>query len=100
MVMGAIVVVGGSYGALIAVYPVAVSDRFGPRASARIYGRVFTAWGLAGLVGPWGAGALFDMFGNYSLATALASAISPVSLAYISSLHLGQRCSANRIGRR
>jgi len=91
MVMGAIVVVGGSYGALIAVYPVAVSDRFGPRASARIYGRVFTAWGLAGLVGPWGAGTLFDTFGNYSLAMALASAISLVSLACIFSLHLGQQ---------
>lgn len=85
-VMGALVLVGGSYGALIAAYPVAVSDRFGPRASARIYGRVFTAWGLAGLVGPWGAGALFDLFGDYDLAMGLAGAVSLVSLACMVSL--------------
>jgi len=43
--------IGYCYGAIIAIYPVAVVDVFGTLAAPRIYGQVFTAWGLAGLVG-------------------------------------------------
>ena len=66
-------VVGLAYGAIIAVYPAAVSHYFGPLDAARAYGRVFTAWGLAGLVAPWTAGHLYDLHDSYRLALAVAA---------------------------
>lgn len=66
-------VVGFSYGAIIAVYPYAASGYFGANAAARTYGRVFTAWGLAGLAAPWIAGWVYDWSGGYRYALLLAS---------------------------
>jgi len=68
--------VGFAYGGTIAAYPAAIAKLAGPQASARIYGRVFTAWGVAGLLGPWLAGLLFDASGSYRLALGLAAAIA------------------------
>ena len=56
-----------TYGALIAIYPLAVAQRFGQDGYSRAYGRVFTAWGTAGLVGPVGAGHLFEVTGSYRI---------------------------------
>ena len=73
-------VVGYCYGAIIAVYPVAVTDIFGALAAPRIYGQVFTAWGLAGLLGPWASGWLFDQTGSYLTALLAAVLFSGVSV--------------------
>ena len=54
------------YGALIAIYPTLVNHVFGPDYSAWVYGRIFTAWGAAGLVSPSLAGWLFDQYNNYN----------------------------------
>ena len=54
------------YGALIAIYPTLVNHVFGPDYSAWAYGRIFTAWGAAGLVSPSLAGWLFDQYNNYN----------------------------------
>jgi OFA family oxalate/formate antiporter-like MFS transporter len=51
----------------------AVSYYVGVMAAARVYGLVFTAWGLAGLVRPWLAGYFFDVSGSYSMALWLAA---------------------------
>tara|TARA_B100000446_G_scaffold31693_1_gene27057 strand:- start:1527 stop:2000 length:474 start_codon:yes stop_codon:yes gene_type:complete len=67
-----IVLVSSAYGALIAVYPFAVNEIFGSERYPAIYGRVFTAWGAAGLIGPFGAGLLFDATGTYRLPLLLA----------------------------
>ncbi len=72
-------IIGFSYGAAIAVYPVAVANTFGVLSSARIYGQVFTAWGLAGLLGPWVSGWLYDQYGSYTTALLLAALLSMVS---------------------
>jgi OFA family oxalate/formate antiporter-like MFS transporter len=78
-------VVGFSYGAIIAVYPVAVLATFGSASSSRIYGRVFTSWGFVGLLGPWLAGYFYDSSGHYTLAilAALASSLLSILVAYI-----------------
>ena len=75
-----LMLVGFSYGSIIAVYPVAIVKLFGEASSSRIYGRVFTAWGLAGLLGPWLAGLLYDITGGYTLALLAAATSSALSV--------------------
>jgi OFA family oxalate/formate antiporter-like MFS transporter len=43
---------GLAYGALSSLVPAATADRVGAGAFATAYGRVFTGWGIAGLVAP------------------------------------------------
>lgn len=71
---------GFSYGATIAAYPAIISNHFGAQAGVAIYGRVFTAWGLAGLLAPWFAGVIYDTNNDYRLALWVAAGISVVSL--------------------
>ena len=73
-------VIGFAYGGTIAAYPAAIAKLFDVKDSARIYGRVFTAWGCAGLLGPWFAGFLFDISRDYQLALLIAAAFSLVSV--------------------
>jgi len=63
---------GFAYGATIAAFPAAISKTYGPVAGIRVYGKVFTAWGTAGLLAPWSAGILFEMTGAYTLTLLLA----------------------------
>ena len=72
-------VVGLAYGAVISVYPAVIARTFGVAVGVLVYGRVFTAWAVAGLLGPWLAGSLFDTTGGYALALWLAAGISLVS---------------------
>lgn len=67
------------YGAIISVYPAVVRDRYGPDGYPVAYGRVFTAWGVAGLIGPVGAGTLFDATGGYRLPLLLAALAAAIS---------------------
>jgi len=68
-----------AYGAIISVYPAVVRDRYGPDGYPVAYGRVFTAWGVAGLIGPVGAGTLFDATGGYRLPLLLAALAAATS---------------------
>ncbi len=81
MALAALSAVGLAYGAMAGGYPAAVAVLFGVDRVGRVYGRVFTAWGLAGLTAPWVAGALFDATGGYGLALALAAAAALASFA-------------------
>ncbi|MGI9317506.1 MAG: YbfB/YjiJ family MFS transporter, partial [bacterium] len=72
-------IVGLTYGAIIAVYPYAINRQFGDFDGPRIYGRVFTAWGISGLAGPWLAGTLYDHTGSYSLPLVVAAAAAMLS---------------------
>lgn len=69
---------GFAYGASIAIYPYAILKVYG-RDGPRIYGRVFTAWGAAGLSGPWLAGGLFQLSGDYRLSMAAAVVMALLS---------------------
>ena len=71
--------IGFAYGGTIAAYPAVIAKQYGMDNSARIYGRIFTAWGCAGLFGPWFAGALYNFGGDYQLALMTAAALSMVS---------------------
>ncbi len=74
VLMVAVAGIAFTYGALIAIYPLAVAQRFGQDGYSQAYGRVFTAWGTAGLVGPVGAGHLFEVTGSYRIPMFLAAA--------------------------
>ena len=72
-------VIGFAYGGTIAAYPAAIAKLFGMADSARIYGRIFTAWGAAGLMGPWSAGFLYDAVGDYRFALFVATGAAVTS---------------------
>ncbi|MEL7258405.1 MAG: MFS transporter, partial [Pseudomonadota bacterium] len=65
--------VGFAYGGTIASWPSVIAKRVGMDQSAKVYGRVFTAWGMAGLAGPWLAGTLYDGTGAYTIALGIAA---------------------------
>ncbi|MBT3436023.1 MAG: MFS transporter [Oceanospirillaceae bacterium] len=73
-------VIGFAYGGTIAAYPAAIAKLFHVKDIAKIYGRVFTAWGCAGLLGPWLAGFLFDLSTDYQLALLAAACFGLVSI--------------------
>ncbi len=86
VVLPGLAVIGFCYGAIIAIYPVVVGSLFGPLESVRIYGRIFTAWGTAGLLAPVFAGYLYQQFGDYRVALTTAAFAGIVSIASVWSL--------------
>jgi MFS family permease len=53
-------VIGFNYGGIFALFPAITADYFGDRQVGRNYGWVFTAYGVAGLLGPLLAGVFKD----------------------------------------
>ncbi len=78
--------VGFAYGGTITAYPAAIAKLYGMEQSATVYGRVFTAWGSAGLLGPLLAGYLFDLGGDYMIALFAAAGIGLISVAAVATL--------------
>ena len=83
--------VGFFYGATKAAYPVATMAYVGVSLSARACGRIFIAWGLAGLGAPWLAGVVFDTNGSYTPALILAAVAALASVALAASLPAPER---------
>ncbi|MEM6578485.1 MAG: MFS transporter [Pseudomonadota bacterium] len=82
--VGVLVCLGGvglAYGGTIAAHPAYIAKRYGEQGSARVYGRIFTAWGAAGLAGPGLAGVLYEASGTYLSAFAVAACFGLVSIA-------------------
>jgi MFS family permease len=63
---------GLAYGSVVALFPPICMDFFGARAVTGILGLVYSGAGIGNLIGPVGAGALFDRYGNYHLAVVIA----------------------------
>ncbi len=59
---------GIGYGSLLALFPSAVADFYGVKNLGMNYGVVYTAWGVAGAIGPIIAGYVVDKTGNYDMA--------------------------------
>ena len=78
------ILVASLYGAVIAIYPTLVSNIFGTDKSAWAYGRIFTAWGFAGLASPFLAGWLFDQSNQYNSSLLVAFILSILSAIIIS----------------
>jgi len=67
-----IVIVATGYGAVASTIPVLVDDLYGKARFSKLYSIVFTAWGVAGLLSPWLAGAIYDRTGDFRVALLLA----------------------------
>ena len=67
------------YGAFIAIYPTLVTNLFGKEHSAWAYGKVFTAWGFAGLSAPFLAGWLYEQSGSYNTPLLIAAILAAIS---------------------
>ena len=80
------ILVASLYGSVIAIYPTLVSNIFGPDKSAWAYGRIFTAWGFAGLASPSLAGWLFEQSKQYNSSLLMAFILSILSAIIISRL--------------
>ncbi len=76
----AVFVVYWCYGTQLSVNGVATSDFWGTRNAGINYGMLFTAWGVAGIIGPRIGGVLFDKYHNYEAAFYTAGALAGAAL--------------------
>ena len=67
------------YGAQASVNAATVSDFWGTRNAGTNYALLFTAWGMAGIIGPTIAGVLFDRYGNYEHAFYAAGLLAAIA---------------------
>ena len=74
LTFAALVGCGLTYGLNAVALPVLVARLYGANNMGKIYGRVFTAWGVGGIFAPWLAGRLFDVTGGYAAALLVSSA--------------------------
>jgi MFS family permease len=72
----ALALVGGAFGASASAFPVTVTNYYGVSALPRIYGRLATSFGLAGLLGPFAAGLLYDWEGRYNYSILIAASLA------------------------
>jgi len=78
--LAGLAIIGITYGATIAAFPVAIARLYGAVKGIRIYGLVFTAWGVAGLFTPWFAGLLFERSDDYTSALLTAAILAATSV--------------------
>jgi OFA family oxalate/formate antiporter-like MFS transporter len=80
MSLVALALVGGAFGASSSAYPVTVTGYYGVAALPRIYGRLSSSFGLAGLLGPFAAGVLYDWEGGYNVAILIAGILATIGV--------------------
>jgi len=78
-----LVIIASLYGAVIAIYPTLVNHFVGEELSARVYGRVFTAWGAAGLISPSLTGWMFEKNNSYDNSILFTLSISSLAVIII-----------------
>lgn len=71
---------GVSYGMTASVYPTAVSIFMGRAGFGRNFAVLLTAWGVAGLIGPFLGGFFFDLTGDYRVPMEIACVVSVLAI--------------------
>jgi OFA family oxalate/formate antiporter-like MFS transporter len=81
-----ICIVGFSYGGYLAVMPSITADYFGTKSLGANYGYLFTAWGIAGVCGPFMIDAVKTATGSFTMAMYYISAacVAGIVLVFIS----------------
>ncbi len=80
LLYAAVFVVYWCYGTQLSVNGVAAADFWGTQNAGSNYGILFTAWGVAGILGPRIGGVLYDRYHNYQAAFYAAAALAAVAL--------------------
>ncbi len=70
------------YGTQLSVNASTTSDFWGTKNAGVNYGLLFTAWGVAGIIGPRIGGTLFDKYKNYKYAFYTAAVLAVVALLF------------------
>lgn len=70
------------YGTQLSVNASTTSDFWGTKNAGINYGMLFTAWGVAGIIGPYIGGQLFDKFKNYQAAFNTGAILSAFALGF------------------
>jgi OFA family oxalate/formate antiporter-like MFS transporter len=68
------------YGTQLSVNASTTSDFWGTKNAGINYGLLFTAWGVAGIIGPRIGGVLFDKYKNYEYAFYTAALLAVIAL--------------------
>ena len=68
------------YGTQLSVNGVAAADFWGTKNAGINYGLLFTAWGVAGIIGPRIGGVLYDRYHNYQTAFQTAAVLAAIAL--------------------
>jgi MFS transporter, OFA family, oxalate/formate antiporter len=68
------------FGTQLSVNGAAASDYWGTKNAGINYGLLFTAWGVAGIIGPRIGGVLYDKYHNYQAAFYAAAGLAAVAL--------------------
>ena len=68
------------YGTQLSVNGVAAADFWGTKNAGVNYGLLFTAWGVAGIIGPRIGGVLYDRYHNYQAAFQTAAVLAAIAL--------------------
>ena len=80
LLYAAVFVVYWCYGTQLSVNGAATADFWGTRNAGINYGMLFTAWGVAGIIGPRIGGVLYDKNHNYQAAFYAAAGLAAVAL--------------------
>ena len=75
-----IFVVYWCFGTQLSVFATTAADFFGTKHMGLNYGLLFTAYGVAGVIGPLIAGRVFDASGDYQNAFFIAAGLAVVAL--------------------
>src|SRR5438477_2775998 len=75
-----VIVVYWCYGTQLSVNGAAASDFWGTKNAGVNYGLLFTAWGVAGIIGPRIGGVLYDRYHNYQAAFYTAAGLVAIAL--------------------
>jgi OFA family oxalate/formate antiporter-like MFS transporter len=95
--------VGLNFGGNFALFPSATGDYFGSKNLGANYGWIFTAYGVAGVLGPVVGGVLFDVTGQYVTAFVFAGILcfvaagSSVAVWGLSQLRVSDTASVNSV---
>ena len=80
MLYALIFVIYWCFGTQLSVFATTAADFFGTKHMGLNYGLLFSAYGVAGLIGPYIAGRVFDAFDSYQYAFFIAAVLAVVAL--------------------
>ncbi|MBO8183281.1 MAG: OFA family MFS transporter [Archaeoglobus sp.] len=81
-------IIYANYGGLLALFPSATAIFFGKKYLGRIYGAIFTSWGVAGLLGAFSGGLIKDLTASYISSFYLAILTSLIAILIV---HVGKQ---------